>query len=188
MSGIDNRKDILIILLALPGASAEPYEPIVGRTRLMKLLFLVERELNVRRRFSIRDYYSFEPYHYGPFSKDVFDDLDFLRNVGLLASAPGGPASRALQAETEKLLEEEDVPLESDTNLPTDLEERFELTPKGKRFYEDQLASSLPSDIRDQLISLKQGLGSVSLSSLLRYVYQKYPESAEKSKLSHLVS
>lgn len=187
MAGIDNRKDVLILLLGVPGITGAPYEPIVGRTRLMKLVFLLDKERGIRNHLPLRDYYTFEPYHYGPFSKDVFDDIDFLRNVGILASEPEGPASHALRDETKKLLEDEDAPEES--GLYTgDLEERFELTEKGRRFLEERLAPSLPPDVREILISLKSELGSVSLSSLLRYVYQKYPDSAKKSKLSYVSS
>jgi uncharacterized protein YwgA len=188
MPGIDNRKDILILLLAMPGRTGSPYEPIAGRTRLMKLLFLLDKDQEIRKHIPIADYYSFEPYHYGPFSKDVFDDLDFLRNVGIVESATEGPGSYALRDETEKLLDEQGVPLESGEVAVGEQEERFMLTNRGRTFYEEKLSPSLPPSVRDDVVSLKSELGSVPLSSLLRYVYRRFPDSAKNSKLNHLTS
>ena len=42
---IDNRKDVLLLLLLSPGQSQEKNEPISGRTRYMKLVYLFYKEL-----------------------------------------------------------------------------------------------------------------------------------------------
>ena len=48
----------------------------VGATRLQKVVFLVEEELN----FNIG--YKFIPYYFGPFSKELQDDVYKLKNLG----------------------------------------------------------------------------------------------------------
>lgn len=48
-------------------------------TALMKYAFLLQMEGSARRRF-----YHFIPYHYGPFSKEVYDDLNRLEQEGLI--------------------------------------------------------------------------------------------------------
>ena len=37
---INDRRDILLLFLYSPGKSSEPNQPIMGRTRLVKMLFL----------------------------------------------------------------------------------------------------------------------------------------------------
>ena len=49
-------------------------------TALMKYAFLFQMEGNQRRRF-----HHFTPYHYGPFTKEIYDDLDRLQSEGLVS-------------------------------------------------------------------------------------------------------
>lgn len=49
-------------------------------TALMKYAFLFQMEGNGRRR-----YYPFIPYHYGPFAKEIYDDLERLKVDGLVS-------------------------------------------------------------------------------------------------------
>jgi len=49
-------------------------------TLLMKYAFLLQMEGSGRRRF-----YEFVPYHYGPFAKEIYADLDSLKKEGLIA-------------------------------------------------------------------------------------------------------
>jgi type I restriction enzyme S subunit len=48
-------------------------------TALMKYAFLFQMEGNGRRRF-----YQFVPYHFGPFAKEIYDDLERLKAEGLV--------------------------------------------------------------------------------------------------------
>jgi len=48
-------------------------------TALMKYAFLLQMEGNGRRRF-----YHFVPYHYGPFAKELYADLERLQADGLV--------------------------------------------------------------------------------------------------------
>jgi hypothetical protein len=41
---INNRRDVLLLLLYSPGKRGAINEPIVGRTRLVKMLFLFSKE------------------------------------------------------------------------------------------------------------------------------------------------
>lgn len=65
------------LLLAVVGNSDG--QMVEGRTRFMKLIFLLEEEaeeLNVD--------YDFCPHEHGPFSKEVLDDLEALESKGLV--------------------------------------------------------------------------------------------------------
>jgi hypothetical protein len=81
MNKIDNRKDLLLLLLYSPGTTKNVNEPIVGRTRMMKAVFLFKTELFKRFKENIElkeeNLYEFFPWFFGPFSADVYNDLTF---------------------------------------------------------------------------------------------------------------
>jgi uncharacterized protein YwgA len=65
----------------IPLALARTYgeQPIEGRTRLQKMVFLVQKELEQEGVPLSRDEsYKFWPYDYGPFSKELADEIDTL--------------------------------------------------------------------------------------------------------------
>ncbi|HUQ78582.1 MAG TPA: hypothetical protein VM427_06905 [Patescibacteria group bacterium] len=77
-----DRDDWLLLFLAQPalnGRHVAPMEPL----KVMKGMFLVTR----RGGPSLSDLYEFEPYDYGPFTRDIYRDLDSLRDDGLVAEA-----------------------------------------------------------------------------------------------------
>ncbi len=187
MQGIDNRKDVLLLLLYLPGETGFLSDAIRGRTRLMKLIYLLEKEESISHHLKLEKFYDFENYDYGPFSSDVFDDIQFLRNVDLIASVTGGPSSEMEQAEDERFID--DVLVETDSIMDAEFkEEEYRLSPNGQKFVEQNLLNYLDPTLKEKIISLKKNRGSMSLSSLLKYVYSKFPESASKTKLRHLTS
>src|SRR3989344_6285597 len=77
MPSILEKSDMILLLLYGRGAKGHFSEPIQGITRLMKLLFLLEKEAG------INDGFSFVPYKMGPFSSEVYPELEFLRNFPL---------------------------------------------------------------------------------------------------------
>ncbi len=188
MDGIDNRKDVLLLLLFAPGSNGEDSEPIIGRTRLMKLLYLANHEYDIADLLGLSDkWYRFEPYHYGPFSKDVFDDVDFLKNVDLIETRDNGPQSIPGLWEEERASEEAAEDIEDGfVKINMYEEESHQLTEKGKAFVFEKLLSHMDDDVWNKIRTLKQKEGSLSLSTLLRYVYSKFPESAKESTLHHL--
>jgi uncharacterized protein YwgA len=76
------RIDMLQMLLLAGGSEQPQNEPIVGKTRLQKELFLVHKSLRSAG-FSLKSY-SFKPYHYGPYCKDIYQDIDWLVNKGIV--------------------------------------------------------------------------------------------------------
>ncbi len=188
MGKIDNRKDILLLLLYAPGATGDDAEPIDGRTRLMKLLYILHRQLELEHRLGIEKPYSFEAYHYGPFSKDLYDDLEFLANVGLVISTPKGLAGPFDQREEERVVADTSIGESGDDASLLYEEGRFRLTQKGIDFVRTRLLPNVPDQIMRAISNTKAELGSLSLTTLLRYVYSKYPDSAKNSKLQYLVA
>lgn len=188
MGKVDNRKDLLLLLLFAPGLSGEEGEPVDGRTRLMKLLYLLQADYQIEQVLNLRNSYTFQTYHYGPFSKDVYDDIVFLENVGLIKTSSTGLASPVDQDEGEKVVADISI---GETNEDVGVvfeEERFGLTETGIRFVKQELIPNVPGDVYSAIRELKGKFAGVPLTSLLRYVYSRHPEFAEKTRLEYLVS
>lgn len=130
---------------------------IEGRTRLQKLVFLMEQELDEVPTASLDDSdYNFIPYDYGPFSKELYDDLDSLEEAGL-------------------------IEVEEEPMADGKLKYVYHLTEKGQSWVQNQLTDSSA----DKAHSLAEGLASeyndMLLSDLIDEVYAEYPEYAENS-------
>ena len=183
---INNRKDILLLLLYSPGVQGNYNEPIVGRTRLMKLLFLFKKEAlsHFQRGTDINDdnFYKFFPWDFGPFSTEVYDDLIFFTLQGFIDSS---------ESEDEALPESASEWAEwmstsgiqpDDENYNEYEEETFRLTNKGVLFTKPMY--DFLSDSQKRLLKeFKKKLASAPLRAILRYVYDKYPDTTERSKI-----
>lgn len=71
-----SRLDILLLLLKTCSQGM-----VRGKTKLQKLLFLVQHELKKR---GYKSKYAFRPYLYGPYSREIYTDIDWLRMNGLI--------------------------------------------------------------------------------------------------------
>ena len=187
---IDNRRDILLLLLYAPGKSGVINEAIVGRTRLVKMLFLFKQEAmkHFRAGTEINDdnFYQFFAWDFGPFSSQVYDDLTFFILRGFVSSTAANeeplPESAAEWQEWISLSgasqNEEDIdPYE---------EEAFSLTEKGVAFTK-QMYDLLSNAQRQLLQEFKARLATAPLRAILRYVYTTYPRMTEQSKIKEEV-
>ena len=75
-----NRMDLLLLLLLADG-NKEENEPIEGKTRLQKQLFLAQKSLSEHK---IEKPYSFRPYLYGPYCTDIYSDINLLEKEGVV--------------------------------------------------------------------------------------------------------
>ena len=75
-----NRMDLLLLLLLADGNKGKN-EPIEGKTRLQKQLFLAQKKLQDHK---IEMPYSFRPYHYGPYCKEIYSDINLLEKEGII--------------------------------------------------------------------------------------------------------
>jgi uncharacterized protein len=192
MAKITNPKDLIMLLLYAPGTSGTLCDPIEGQTRLMKMIFLFKKELS--RRFNLdqviddKAFPEFEAYDYGPYSASVYSDLEFLVNLNFV---------EVILAGEPEILEEERQEFEywsatknEDEDLDTQyLGRHFRLTELGKKFVEKKLVEEkgLTQDQLKVLGDFKKRCCESSLRSLLRYVYTRYEDMTEKSKIKHEV-
>ena len=131
------------LLLLFDGAAGP-----LDRVRIQKSLFLFAQ----RSKAPGGEKYDFVPYHYGPFSFDVYPDLDVLVGRGL-------------------------VRLEYE---PTSTSPRYSLTGSGAHAVEE-LRRVAPPDRLRLLRSLRDWVTERSFRSLLDDVYRLYPQYAVNS-------
>jgi uncharacterized protein YwgA len=179
-------KDLLLSLLYCPGLNGEKNEPIIGRTRLTKMIFLFEKEL---KNHFFKDIYTqefdFEPYNFGPYSRELFDDLKFFLAIGLIKTKETSiPISSAEKNEYEYSL---DDGLTNEDTEEFDIENyelKYFLSDNGIKYIEDNVWKLLSNKQRESLINFKIKINTISLDSLLRYVYNNYKDYAEKSVIA----
>ncbi|MEE9115356.1 MAG: hypothetical protein V3U09_00480 [Thermoplasmata archaeon] len=116
-----------------------------GRTRFEKLLYLQKDEL----RFTEGNFYSFKWEHYGPFSKNLLDDLEDLVDKGLITE------------EIMRIARKSDV-----ANLYI-----YALTADGRELI-PRILDELPSRTLEELESLRV-FNEMPLVKLLSYVYER---------------
>jgi uncharacterized protein len=187
---VDNRKDILLLLLYSPGIGTVVNEEISGRTRFMKMVFLFNREIfpSIRKGLAIDEnrLYPFESWIYGPYSREVLDDLTFFILRGFIED----PKPSRDEALAESAQEWRRWTADLDESGLDQVEEynevAFHLTDKGCQF-----AAGLWASLTDQQALLirrfKKKMLSAPLRALLQYVYVSYPEMTEKSIIKESV-
>jgi hypothetical protein len=179
---VGDRLDLALLLL---GPESDPASGVFGTTRFMKMLFLAVKELGIDA--LVPNPYRFQPYKLGPFSAEVYDDLDVLVRSKLVArrnlDSDGEPviqADLAVRRSVEKL----NGGLAAVERLPA-LSAHFRLTGPGRRFAAALLASAEKSrhDLARGLGAVRAHYGTMPLAELLRYVYSRYPEYTTESEI-----
>jgi len=74
-------------------AGAEGYDGWIDRIRIMKGMFLFQAEAPAPPEVN----YRFQPYDYGPFTAEIYRDLEALIENGHVLDLPGGKSYRATQ-------------------------------------------------------------------------------------------
>lgn len=140
---------------------------IEGRTRIQKLTFLSSQRLEEEG----IDLYDFIPYDYGPFDKQVYDALDFLRAEGFVEQKEirtYGGDTRYDYMLTEKGYEsvQENVPEEETESIG-------DISPLQR---DVRTIFDIAGDVVDEY-------NDMPISNLLDRVYDEYPEYTSESVL-----
>lgn len=183
-----NRKDFILLVLGVD-VKDDLGEGINGITRLQKFLFLLEREENLKPN---ANGFEFVAYKAGPYSAKLYDDLEFLENLGLITSEVAGEATEGEAAEVEMTFEElmgectdteEGTTSDALTTADVYEERMYRLTQNGKDRVEKLLQRGEYENIVNGIRKIKSKFGNYSLNDLLYYVYTKYSEMATESEI-----
>lgn len=148
MSVQATRIDILKMLLYAPGPTRVVNEPIVGRTRLQKEVFLAQKALIDKK---IRRLYPFMPYYYGPFSRQLYVDLSWLESQGVVEE-------RSFMKDDEGIYRQ------------------FKLTPKGVAEVEALISQNGMPEVYEVARSIKHAYNDMPLTSLVSYTHRTWPD------------
>jgi hypothetical protein len=173
---IENSLDLLLVLLYAPGATKERGEPISGITRLQKLVFLLKQGEGPAAIVDAAKTFLYEAYKMGPFSKQLYDDLDVLTSLGLVRTT-----------KLEYLITDDSDPDEISDSVAGGGRRvvestRYSLTEKGMQVGRD-LFASLKRRERDALSEFKRFFNSIPLRQLLIFVYQRFPDFTTESEI-----
>lgn len=142
-----DRELLPLLLLEAGGERA-----IKGRTRMQKLVFLLQQQLE-----DAPGAYNYFPYDYGPFSRDLYFDIDEL-------------VERDVIEETQTQFGDDKVVYE------------YQLGSRAKE-YLDRWSEGAKDELREAASQIKGGYNELDLRKLLELVYEEYPEYASRSVL-----
>lgn len=189
---INNRRDILLLLLYSPGQSEEINQPIAGRTKFVKMLFLFMKEaLKAFKRgteVTEENFYTFFPWYFGPFSSEIYDDLNFFELRGFIVNKTSDEETTPESAAEWALWLSSSSPDNEEEQYSEYQEEEFTLTPKGCKFVEKNLYPDLTRSQIKLLKEFRSRIEMVPLRAILKYVYEKYPSQTENSQIYEQVT
>ena len=160
--------DLILLLLIAPSKWPQATNQVNGITRLEKLLFLIEEECGDQ--IAIEEPFEFTAYHYGPYSRAVYEAVELLEEANLLAEH---------RHFTDSNLDRAEELLYSDTATELSYERRFKLTSEGE-LVAAYLAEIHPK-IYGRITNLKDRYAGLTLQNLIYHVYTQYPSYTEKS-------
>ncbi|GAB3676784.1 type II toxin-antitoxin system antitoxin SocA domain-containing protein [Halopiger thermotolerans] len=141
-----------------------------GLTKIQKLLFLLEQESELAEEYPDLSF-DFEAYDYGPFSEQVYDEIELLVNMGAL----------------EPVSPDYDISDYVDSDNSNEFAgKRFRLTEKGQKISRE-LSEIVDEETSQDLSDMMEHYNEMSTDEILEYVYEQYPEYARNSKIKEEV-
>jgi len=192
MSDKLDSKKLLLLLLYLPTAEdKEINEPIKGSTRIQKMMFIYEKEIH--NKYDYAKLIDFNPeffaFNYGPFSSKVLDDIRFLSNAGFIKELNLNENSDIEDFEFVSYENYEYTNNDVDTSFSDKNYIEYSLTEKGIRFVDQKIINIFKEkpDLERVLIEFKNKIINMPLTSIIKYVYNRYPEMTINSKIKDKV-
>lgn len=177
--GIENAVDLLLVILYSPGASKKRGEPIKGLTRMQKLFFLLWKEGGFDK--YVPELRNFIAYNYGPFSNELFDDIEFAESIDLIKTSKSNPEFQI--ENTDEIEVHHESLAVSDIDLRKfKTREDFGLTERGLEVAKE-IWNELGKEEKELLRKIKTLYNNMPFMQLIRYVYSKYPDYAKESVL-----
>lgn len=181
MKKIDS-KQLLLYMLYL-GFDNQENVPIDGTTRIQKMFFIFEKEILPCLKNKTYDSPAFFAYNYGPYSKDISENIRFFHNIKFIDETVLD-YDKPQKAVEEEIYDESDW-LFDDINSVNENESIKEysyfLTQIGLKYVKENLLNLYDSEDKKLLQQFKKKICSMPLSGIIDYVYHKYEDMTEKS-------
>lgn len=167
---IDRRTDVVILLFYIANK-------IEGVTKLQKLLFLIEEETDFFKKYEEKIDINFEAYKMGPFSQEVYEEVEFLLNIGMIEKRPMAYDSSDSYEVRDHIRDDGSEGLSNKV---------FVLTEKGEKAGK-KLEEVLEDKYFRELEDIVSRYGKLPLSDLLEYVYENYEAYTTESTIREQV-
>ncbi len=181
-----NGADYLLLLLYLDNKS-----PILGAIRLEKMMFLFNNEIAPRLKETGLDsdkLPEFIAYNFGPFSKDVYEQVELFKGIGFLQVINLKAKEELIEADD---WEEGPFSKELDyTGFQLNEEKRYykyQMLDLGADYVSEKICPELTAEQLTMLLQFKKKITSLSPKQILRYVYTKYPDFTSNSLIKNEV-
>lgn len=172
--------DYLLLLLYLNNQ-----EPIKGAVRLTKMMFLFNKQISEalkRKGLESEQLPNFIAYNYGPFSKDVYEQIELFKSIGFVSVTDINTKEEMSGIDDVVEAEFIDECYQGDSELKTENNFwEYRITDVGKGFVEKELLEDLTDEQKGILEAFKRKITEMPIKQLLYYVYTNYPDYTEKS-------
>ena len=190
MSNTLTLADYMLVLLDLDDKS-----PIIGAIRMMKMMFLFEKEilpLLKKKNIDVSNVPPFIAYDFGPFSKDIYEQLELFTNLEFIKTEPVDTVENSDEFDDWVDLYGEDIFdktfKDGYRRLNVDYRSlQYSITQRGDKFVSIKLLPIIGDDVKRLLLSFKKKICELSTSQLLYYVYSRYEAYTTKSKIKDKV-
>ncbi len=175
-----NGADFLLVLLYLDNKS-----PILGAIRLEKMMFLFNEEIAPRLKEIGLDsdmLPEFISYNFGPFSKDVYEQIELFKGIGFLQVTDLKAKEELIEAD-----DWEEMPYDkgvSNSGFQINDDKRYykyQMLKLGEEYVKSKIIEDITDAQLDILLQFKRKITSLSPKQILRYVYTKYPQYTNNS-------
>lgn len=176
--------DYLLLLLYLDNCST-----INGAIRITKMMFLFNNEIAplLRKKgakISEDVLPKFMAYNYGPFSKDVYEQLELFQSIGFIRVKniyAGEEMSEVDDWEESAFDTEFSEGINQYHNSQDGKLMQYKLVSLGKKYVESEILPFITDEQLEVLTAYKKRIISTPAKLILRYVYTKYPDMTENS-------
>lgn len=173
--------DYLLLLIYLNN-----HTPIYGAVRLTKMMFLFNKEISEalkKKNIECGKLPEFIPYNFGPFSKDVYEQVELFSNIGFIKVTDINAIEDMGEVDDweespfiDETVEQEDGYIRQDGKYL-----KYEIENLGIDFVEQKILPNVTPEQKEILEMFKSKITSLSPKQILKYVYTKYPEFTENS-------
>jgi uncharacterized phage-associated protein len=178
--------DYLLLLLYLNGK-----EPIEGAVKLTKMMFLFEKQIAPvlkEKGLESDKLPEFFAYNYGPFSKDIYQQLDLFESINFIQINDTYSDEELSSVDNMSENEFVDECYEGNVELKTENNYRvYRITDEGSGYVESELLPVIEEQHKILLEQFKKKITDMPIKKLLHYVYTKYPEYTDKSLIKEEV-
>ncbi len=190
MSNKLNAADYLLFLL-----DADERAPINGAIRLMKMMFLFNQEIMPaisQKGASVGELPHFFAYDFGPFSKDIYEQIEFFENLNFLKTSQVDAVEHTDEFDDWETIYGEDVLdvtlKDGYRRLNIDYKSiKYEITERGDKYVQTKISPELSDEIKVLLTNFKRKINSITTQQLLFYVYSRYENFTTASKIKEKV-